>query len=68
MRHFWAKSVLYSLRFWGWARGPGMLWTKNWPGHAPEVGDRTSVVHLIFLGHLGGQTGETTRIAHFHAT
>jgi len=60
-----AKSVCYRTRFWGWARGPGVLWAKNQPRRVMEVGDHPSVVHLIFHGHLGGTTGKTVQRVHF---
>ncbi|PHT37198.1 hypothetical protein CQW23_24898 [Capsicum baccatum] len=42
-----------------------MLWVENWSGRAREVGDRPSVVCFNIRGYLGGQTGETARMAHF---
>ena len=47
--------------------GSGVLWAKNRPGHAREVGDHFTVVRLIFRGHLGGQASETARTGHFRA-
>jgi len=31
-----------------------MLWAKNLSGHAREVRDHLSMLHLIFYGHLDG--------------
>ncbi|KAM3266868.1 hypothetical protein P3L10_003863 [Capsicum annuum] len=67
MGHFRAKSVCYSLRFCGWPRGPGVLQVENRLGHAREVGDCPSMVHLIFCGLLDGQTCETARTGYFWA-
>ncbi|PHT39625.1 TPR repeat-containing thioredoxin TDX [Capsicum baccatum] len=49
--HYQAKSVSYSPRFWGWARGMGVLWTKNRSERAKEVVDHPSMILLIFHGH-----------------
>ncbi|PHU16710.1 hypothetical protein BC332_12405 [Capsicum chinense] len=38
-RHFRAKLVCYSPRFWRWAQGPGVLWFDNPPERAKEIND-----------------------------
>jgi len=66
-RAFSAKSICYSPRFWGWPWGPGVFRAENQLPPTREVWDRLSVVDLIYLVHLGRQTGEMARMGHFWA-
>ncbi|KAF3673116.1 hypothetical protein FXO37_07155 [Capsicum annuum] len=64
-RHFRAKSVCYIPRFWGLARGSGVLWVENQPRHDSKAREHPSIVCLCGQGHLVGQAGEMALIGHF---
>ncbi|PHU15529.1 60S ribosomal protein L2, mitochondrial [Capsicum chinense] len=65
MGHFWAKSVCDSPWFQGWAQGLRVLWAKNHPGYAMEVGNYPIMVRLIFCGYFGRQMGEMVCMGRF---
>lgn len=66
-RHFWAKSMRYSLWFRGWPHGPGVSCDKNRPGYARDAGERPSVACLCGRGQLVAQTGKMMRTGNFKA-